>query len=79
MALCDEIGSPALGLNLDTGHAWACRELAPALPFELGGRIFGLHLGDNLSTENVKWPPGKGSIPWKPLAELAFRRLSRQL
>lgn len=67
MTLCDEIGSPALGLNLDTGHAWACRELAPALPFELRGRIFGLHLGDNLSTENVKRPPGKGSIPWKPL------------
>ena len=67
MALCDEIGSPALGLNFDTGHAWACRELLPLLPFELKGRIFGTHLGDNVNTENIKLAPGKGSIPWKPL------------
>ena len=67
LSLCNEIGSPALGLNLDTGHAWACRELVPLLPFELQGRIFGTHLGDNLGTENIKLAPGKGSIPWKPL------------
>ena len=66
-ALCSEIGSPALGLNFDTGHAWACRELVPLLPFELRGRIFGTHLGDNMSTENIKLAPGKGTIPWKPL------------
>ncbi|NTV72563.1 MAG: fused MFS/spermidine synthase, partial [Azonexaceae bacterium] len=67
LAISKEIGSPALGLNFDTGHGWACRELLPSLPFELEGRIFGLHLGDNLSTENVKMAPGKGTIPWKPL------------
>jgi sugar phosphate isomerase/epimerase len=67
LALCNEIGSPTLGLNFDTGHAWACRELLPMLPFELQGRIFGTHLGDNMSTENIKLAPGKGSIPWKPL------------
>jgi len=65
--LCDAIGSPALGLNFDTGHAWACREMVPVLPFELKGRLFGTHLGDNMSTENIKLAPGKGSIPWKPL------------
>jgi sugar phosphate isomerase/epimerase len=65
--LCEAVGSPALGLNFDSGHAWACRELVPVLPFELAGRIFGTHLGDNLSTENVKLPPGTGSIPWGPL------------
>jgi sugar phosphate isomerase/epimerase len=67
LELCNEIGSPALGLNFDTGHAWACRELVPALPFELKERIFGTHLGDNMNTENFKLAPGKGSIPWKPL------------
>jgi sugar phosphate isomerase/epimerase len=56
-----------LGLNFDSGHAWACRKLVPALPFELAGRVFGTHLGDNCSTENVKLPPGKGTIPWAPL------------
>ncbi len=65
--LCNEIGSPALGLNFDTGHAWACRELVPILPLELKGRIFGTHLGDNMGTENIKLAPGKGTIPWKPL------------
>ena len=67
VSLCNELGSPALGLNFDTGHAWACRELVPMLPFELQGRIFGTHLGDNMITENTKLAPGKGSIPWKPL------------
>lgn len=65
--ICDQIGSPDLGLNLDTGHAWACRELVPLLPFELQGRIFGTHLGDNRSTENVKMPLGQGTVPWAPL------------
>jgi|WetSurMetagenome_2_1015567.scaffolds.fasta_scaffold08377_5 sugar phosphate isomerase/epimerase len=65
--ICDQIGSPDLGLNFDTGHAWACRELVPWLPFELQGRIFGTHLGDNRSTENVKMPLGQGTIPWAPL------------
>ena len=66
LAMCDEIGSPDLGLNLDTGHAWACRELVPLLPFELQGRIFGTHLGDNRSAENVKMPLGMGTVPWAP-------------
>jgi sugar phosphate isomerase/epimerase len=65
--ICDRIGSPDLGLNLDTGHAWACRELVPLLPFEMQGRILGTHLGDNKSTENVKMPLGQGSLPWGPL------------
>ena len=73
MDLCHQIGSPALGLNFDTGHAWACRELVPVLPFELQGRIFGSHLGDNLSDENIKLAPGKGTIPWKPLLENLVR------
>lgn len=67
LSLCNEIGSPALGLNFDTGHAWACRELVPRLPLELKGRIFGTHLGDNMGNENIKLAPGKGTIPWKPL------------
>jgi sugar phosphate isomerase/epimerase len=65
--LCEEIGSPDLGLNFDTGHAWACRELVPLLPFELRTRIFGTHLGDNRSTDNLKLPLGQGTIPWAAL------------
>lgn len=69
LTLCGEIGSPDLGLNFDTGNAWACCELLPSLPFELRGRIFGTHLGDNMSTENIKLAPGKGSIPWRTLLD----------
>jgi sugar phosphate isomerase/epimerase len=67
--ICERIGSPKLGINYDAGHAWACREIVPLLPFELKGRIFGTHLGDNKSTDNVKMAPGKGSIEWKPLLQ----------
>jgi sugar phosphate isomerase/epimerase len=65
--LCEEIGSPDLGLNFDTGHAWACRELVPLLPFEIRTRIFGTHLGDNQSTDNVKLPLTQGTVPWAAL------------
>jgi sugar phosphate isomerase/epimerase len=67
--LCHEIGSPHLGLNFETGHAWACREMVPLLPFELEARIFGTHLGENRSTNNVKMPLGHGTVPWGPLLQ----------
>jgi sugar phosphate isomerase/epimerase len=66
LAICNELNSPDLGINLDTGHAWACREIVPLLPFRLKDRIFGLHLCDNFATENLSLAPGKGSIEWKP-------------
>jgi len=66
LAICNELNSPYLGINLDTGHAWACREIVPLLPFRLKDRIFGLHLCDNFGTENLSLAPGKGSIEWKP-------------
>lgn len=64
--LCRDIGSPSLGLNLDTGHAWTCREILPSLPFDLQGRVFGLHLGENTDRPDTKLGPGKGTIPWEP-------------
>jgi sugar phosphate isomerase/epimerase len=66
LVICNELNSPDLGINLDTGHAWACREIVPLLPFRLKDRIFGLHLCDNFGTENLSLAPGKGSIEWKP-------------
>ncbi|MHC4533903.1 MAG: sugar phosphate isomerase/epimerase family protein [Planctomycetota bacterium] len=66
LLICNELNSPDLGINLDTGHAWACREIVPLLPFRLKDRIFGLHLCDNFSTENLSLAPGKGSIEWQP-------------
>jgi sugar phosphate isomerase/epimerase len=73
LAICNELDSPDLGINLDTGHAWACREIVPLLPFRLKDRIFGLHLCDNFGTENLSLTPGKGSIEWKPFMRNLLR------
>lgn len=54
-----------LGLNFDTGHAWASKERIEFIPSKLGDKIFGTHLKDNFSFENLALAPGKGSIPWK--------------
>jgi hypothetical protein len=62
-----QVDATASELGLRASQFVAHFMLVPALPFELAGRIFGTHLGDNLSTENVKLPPGKGTIPWAPL------------
>jgi sugar phosphate isomerase/epimerase len=67
LRLAAEIGSPDLGVNLDTGHAWAQREVMELLPSKLRGRIFGVHLKDNNSDVNLPLAPGKGTIPWVPL------------
>ncbi|MEO7599628.1 MAG: sugar phosphate isomerase/epimerase family protein [Opitutus sp.] len=61
------LGSPAnLGVNLDTGHAWAGREIMEALPWKLSGRIFGTHLKDNNSDQHSALAPGRGTIAWAP-------------
>lgn len=66
LRLAAEIGSPDLGINLDTGHAWDQREIMELLPSKLCGRIFGVHLKDNNSDTNLPLAPGKGTIPWRP-------------
>jgi len=65
LRLCEELGSPGFGLTLDTGHAWACRELVPLLPQKLKDKILGLHICDNNSDVNKSLAPGRGTIDWK--------------
>lgn len=65
LRIADRIGSPDLGINLDTGHAWAAREPMELLPYKLQGRLFGLHLKDNDGAHNLPLAPGKGTIPWQ--------------
>jgi sugar phosphate isomerase/epimerase len=61
------LGAPAhLGLNLDTGHSWARREIMEFLPWKLQGRVFGTHLKDHNSDQNRPLAPGQGTIPWAP-------------
>ncbi len=63
--LYKRLDSDNFGLSLDTGHAWACRELVPLLPLKLKDKIFGLHLCDNDSDVNKSFAPGRGTIDWK--------------
>ena len=64
LSLTDNGSHRWLGINLDTGHAWAQKRLLYALPATLGPRIFGTHLCDNFGHENLSLAPGRGSIDW---------------
>jgi sugar phosphate isomerase/epimerase len=68
LELHELLGSDRLGINLDTGHAWARKEDVTILPFKLAGKIFGTHLCDNLGAENLSLAPGAGSIDWETFA-----------
>jgi sugar phosphate isomerase/epimerase len=67
LRLCEHIGTDTLGLNFDTGHAWACKENLYLIPAKLGDRILGTHLCDNFGGENLSLRPGAGSIDWPRL------------
>jgi len=67
LRLCEHIGSDTLGLNFDTGHAWACKENLYLIPAKVGPRILGTHLCDNFGNENLSLRPGAGSIDWPRL------------
>jgi len=62
--LCDQLKTDTLGLNFDTGHAWAAKENLNMIPAKLGGQILGTHLCDNFEHENLSLRPGAGSIDW---------------
>ena len=67
MRLCDRLGTVTLGLNFDTGHAWAAKENLYLIPAKLGQQIAGTHLCDNFGNENLSLRPGAGSIDWPRL------------
>jgi len=77
LRLAAEVGSPSLGYNFDTGHAWSCKEWVPGIPALAGDRILGTHLKDNCQNENLALAPGAGTIPWPAtvtaLAAAGFR------
>ena len=69
MRLCEHLNAHTLGLNFDTGHAWASKENLYLIPAKLGRQIRGTHLCDNLGNENLSLRPGAGSIDWPRLLE----------
>ena len=65
--LCDHLGTTSLGLNFDTGHAWAAKENLHMIPGKLSGQIVGTHFCDNFGHENSSLRPGAGSIDWSEI------------
>ncbi len=65
LRMTEELGPPHIGINLDTGHAWACKENVALLPIKIAPYIYGTHLSDNFSYENKSLCPGRGSVPWE--------------
>lgn len=69
LRLFDEVDSPTLGANLDTGYPLTLREYLPITVHKLKGKIFHLHArdGDGLLCYNL--PPGLGIIDWDSVIE----------
>lgn len=65
--LREHLGTPSLGFNFDTGHAWAAKENLYLIPAKIGRQILGTHLCDNFGNENLSLRPGAGSIDWPRL------------
>jgi sugar phosphate isomerase/epimerase len=59
LRLCESVGSPSLGVVLDTGHSlWAADDL-PVVVDMLGTRLFHVHLGDSPPGAEGDLPPGR--------------------
>lgn len=60
---------PAVGFNIDTGHA-VLHGMTPAEAIQImGKRLATTHLQDNFGARDDHLPPGRGSIAWEPVRE----------
>ncbi len=73
--LFEAIGSPNVGMALDTGHAHVTGNERSYLE-QFGGRIHYVHLDDNDGIGDLHLPPTSGTIDWPVLVEqMAFYRV----
>ncbi|MDX9981433.1 MAG: sugar phosphate isomerase/epimerase family protein [Lentisphaeria bacterium] len=64
IATVDALALPAVGFNIDTGHA-VLHGMTPAEAIRLmGRRLVTTHLQDNFGKRDDHLPPGKGTIDW---------------
>ena len=64
VATVDALALPAVGFNIDTGHA-ALHGMTPAEAIRLmGHRLATTHMQDNFGQRDDHLPPGKGTIDW---------------
>ena len=67
--MIDRIGSPALALSIDTGHAQIAQRASAAPPVDVfvrdaGDRLRHVHLQDTDGYADRHWAPGEGHIEW---------------
>ncbi|QPM89811.1 sugar phosphate isomerase/epimerase family protein [Pseudooceanicola algae] len=67
--LVEAIGSPALALSIDTGHAQVASRASNAPPVDVylrdaGALLRHVHLQDNDGFADRHWAPGEGHIEW---------------
>ena len=75
--MIDLIGSPALALSIDTGHAQIAQRASDAPPVDVfvrdaGDQLRHVHLQDTDGYADRHWAPGEGHIEWTEV----FRALS---
>lgn len=61
-AVIDRVGHPALGANLDIGHAICAGERFEEAIATLAGRIWNVHLEDIRGTKHFHLVPGEGDV-----------------
>lgn len=69
-AMVEAIGSKALALSIDTGHAHLARNMlgAPSVDMfvrDAGNLLKHVHIQDLDGYADRHWPPGEGSIEWR--------------
>jgi sugar phosphate isomerase/epimerase len=74
LKLLNEVESGVLGVNLDTGHLFAQKEIVPVSIEKLGNKIFAAHLSDNDGKTEFHWAPGRGELDWESIL-IAFNKV----
>ncbi len=67
LELIETVGSPALGICLDTSHANVQGIDQPDAIRHAGAHLFALHVSDNDTTGDQHRMPGYGTIDWPPI------------
>jgi sugar phosphate isomerase/epimerase len=77
--LIDEVGSPHIGVCLDTSHAHIMKVDLPAAIRQVGRRLVATHISDNFGENDDHLFPYGGRIDWPPvvqaLKEIGYSRL----
>lgn len=75
LELLDAIGSPAIGITLDTSHANVAKLNIAEAVREFGSHLVATHISDNNGSGDQHLVPGSGTINW-PEVMIAFRDIA---